>query len=104
MEGFTSDSSGNVQVNTQQLKYAATSYGPLILLYILLMISLAIATCVGSSRLSYCYNISIGNTGDVAFLFAFLCFFFPTFYYPYYALFLNPVCIAPRGILGGRRR
>ena len=51
-------------------------------------------TCYGAARLSWCLNHSYG--------WAFLCFLFPAFYYPYYALFLNPVCNPV--MTGGRRR
>ena len=57
---------------------------------------------VGSARLSYCYNINIGNPDGVAFLYSILCFFFPFLYVPYYAFFLNTACSPPsRGFFGG---
>ena len=52
--------------------------------------------CYGSARLSWCLNHSYG--------WSILCFFFPGFYYPYYSLFLNPLCNAPTTMVGGRRR
>ncbi len=52
-------------------------------------------TCYGSAKLSWCLNHSYG--------WAFLCFLFPGFYYPYYALFLNPLCNTVP-MVGGRRR
>lgn len=98
VEGFTADASG-VTMNTKAL----TEASGIIVLYLLLITLFAILTCVGSARLSYCYNISIGNPGDVAFMFAVLCFFFPHFYYPYFALLLNPLCKPRnRGLMGGR--
>lgn len=48
----------------------------------------------GASKLSWCLNHSYG--------WSFLCFLFPGFYYPYYAIFLNPLCNAP--MVGGKRR
>ena len=48
----------------------------------------------GASKLSWCLNNSYG--------WSFLCFLFPGFYYPYYALFLNPLCNTP--MIGGKRR
>jgi len=60
--------------------------------YLLLML----ISAVGAARLSYNYNISIGNTGGAALSFSILNFFFYGFYYPYYALFLDP--------LGNKRR
>jgi hypothetical protein len=56
--------------------------------------------CYGAAKLSYSYNMSIGNGGS-AFMWAFLCYFFAAIYYPYYAIILNPV--APV-MSGGRRR
>ena len=57
---------------------------------------------IASARLSYCYNISIGNPDGVAFLYAILCFFVPFIYVPYYAFVLNTACTAPsRGFFGG---
>lgn len=58
---------------------------------------------MASARLSYCYNISIGNTEGVAFLFAILCFLFPSLYFPYYSFILNPTCYARSGFMGGGR-
>ncbi len=48
----------------------------------------------GAAKLSWCLNHSYG--------WSFLCFLFPGFYYPYYALFLNPLCTTP--MVGGKRR
>lgn len=48
----------------------------------------------GAAKLSWCLNNSYG--------WSFLCFLFPGFYYPYYAIFLNPLCAV--GQIGGRRR
>ncbi len=53
----------------------------------------------GAAKLSYCYNVSIGNA-DSAFLWSLLAFFFCSLYYPYYGLFLNPLCAVK---VGGRR-
>jgi len=46
---------------------------------------------IGAARLSYNYNISIGNTGGIALMWSVLSFLFSSFYYPYYALFLDPL-------------
>ena len=102
-EGFT-ETDKTVTVNTDKVKEAAVGAIGMIAFVSFLTFVFAIASCVGSARLSYCYNIAVGNPSDVAFLFAVLCFFFAPFYYPYYAFFLNPVCaIRNRGIFGGRR-
>ena len=96
-EGFADSS----QIN----KEAIASVGFIILLGMLF----AIANAFGAAYQSYCYNIYIGNTSGVAVVYSILCFFFPHFYYPFYALFLNPLCLMkPKnkgflGLLGGRR-
>lgn len=54
----------------------------------------AVLFAYGAAKLSWCLNNSYG--------WSFLCFLFPGFYYPYYALFLNPLCGV--GQVGGRRR
>jgi hypothetical protein len=106
VEGFVEDASGNVVVDTKALAGVAGLVG----LYVLLMFVLSILVAFGAARQSYCYNIYIGNTEGVAILFGVLCFFFPHFYYPFYALFLNPVCDLGKknkgvlgGLVGGRR-
>ena len=102
-EPFVSDASGTTKVNTG----AIAQVSGMIFIYIFLLIAFGIVFCYGSARTSYCYNIAIGNTADVAFLFSVLCFFFPNFYYPYHALFLNPLCISKlrnnKGMFGGKK-
>ena len=56
--------------------------------------------CYGAAKLSYSYNVSIGNGGS-AFMWSFICYFFAAIYYPYYAIMLNPVGSV---MSGGRRR
>jgi hypothetical protein len=64
----------------------------------------------GAARLSYCYNIHIGNSMGAAYGWSFLAFIFNAFYYPIYGVFLNPICYmgssaaASSGSVGGRRR
>ena len=50
--------------------------------------------CYGAAKLSWCLNHSYG--------WSILCFFFPGLYYPFYAFFLNPLCMVQQ--VGGRRR
>jgi len=54
----------------------------------------------GAAKLSYDYNRSIGNGS--AFFWAVICYFFAGMYYPYYAIFLNPVS-STATMTGGRR-
>jgi len=61
-----------------------------------------VAYCYGAAKLSYNYNISIGNVWT-AVQWAILCYFFAGLYYPYYAIFLNPIS-ATVSMTGGRKR
>ena len=65
---------------------------------------LAFLYSYGAAKLSYNYNMSMNN-GSIVYFWCLLCFFFATIYYPYYALFLNPVLpISVVGVrVGGRR-
>jgi hypothetical protein len=72
-----------------------------------LMFSLLSAFCVivvgyGAANLSYCYNKSLGKTDMEAMLWAVLAFMMNPIYYPYYGIFLNPVC-SKTAMTGGRR-
>ena len=60
--------------------------------YIMLALLLMIVVSFGAAKLSYCYNIYMGSSEGVAFLWSILSFFFSGFYYPFYALFLDPLC------------
>ena len=76
---------------------------------IFLVFLFAIANAFGAAYQSYCYNIYIGNTSGVAIVYAILCSLFPHFYYPFYAIFLNPICLMkPKNkgnmVLSGGRR
>jgi hypothetical protein len=63
---------------------------------ILFLILYGFLNAYGAASLSYCYNLSIGNDSGVAFFYSIMCFFFSPVYYPFYAIFLNPVCSAGR--------
>jgi len=62
---------------------------------------LGVIYCYGAAILSYKYNMSIGN-GGYAMMWAILCYFFSGIYYPYYALFLNP--LNNRVMVGGYKK
>jgi hypothetical protein len=83
-QGFTTQSAHSDVMYT-------TSLTVLMFYIILLFLSGA-----GAAYLSYNYNIYIGNSAGTAMTFAVINFFFSALYYPYYALFLDP--------LGKRRR
>jgi hypothetical protein len=62
---------------------------------------LGVIYCYGAAKLSYNYNISIGN-GGYAMIWAIICYFFSGIYYPYYALFLSPLNTPL--LMGGRKK
>lgn len=70
---------------------------------ILLILIIAFLVCYGAARLSWCYGTYNGDSTTSKVIFSVLCFFFPNFYYPFYALFLNPVCGRTKNQSGGRR-
>ena len=45
----------------------------------------------GAAKLSYAYNVSIGTSSGMTMVYSVLSFFLSSLYYPYYAMFLNPV-------------
>lgn len=77
-----------------------------LILSLLLTIAFIIAYSAGAARLSWCYNKSLGTDTGLAIFYAFLAYSFAGFYYPYYGLFVNPVCSlrATPATIGGRRR
>lgn len=44
----------------------------------------------GAARLSWYYNVHNGDAGSAS-LWSVICFLFPSFYYPYYSISLNPL-------------
>ena len=72
------------------------AYAASVVLFVFIMI---LANCVGAARLSWCYNTFYGETTGMKFVWSLLCFFFSGFYFPFYAIILDPVCgrVAQRG-------
>jgi uncharacterized membrane protein (DUF485 family) len=60
-------------------------------IFIVIYLGLLLISAFGAARLSYNYNLFIGNTSGTALAFSILNFVFSCFYYPYYALFLDPL-------------
>ena len=89
-EPFVTQTQGTTHVNTASIAEA----GGMLMFYSTILMIFVILFCYGAARTSYCYNIAIGNGVDIALLYSVICFFFPNLYYPYYALFLNPLCIS----------
>ena len=69
------------------------------LLFFLINLVIVILCLYGAAKLSWCHNTFYGMSEGEKILWSILCFFFAGFYYPYYSLFLNPVCgrVAQRG-------
>jgi hypothetical protein len=44
----------------------------------------------GAASLSYNYNLYVGNTGGIVWVYTILSFIFSSLYYPFYAVFLSP--------------
>jgi hypothetical protein len=92
-EGFYDD-------KKEIVSYAAMgAYTGLVILGIFIMI---FANLYGAARLSWCYNTFHGASGGEKIIWSVLSFFFSGFYYPFYAIFLDPVC--GRLQKGGRRQ
>ena len=73
-------------------------------LVFLVMFVFYFAYAYGAAKLSWHYNIYVGNGSGSAFMWSLVCFFFSGFYYPFYSLFLNPVSSMKRAnLVGGRR-
>jgi hypothetical protein len=92
-QGFTDKNS------TEEEDYLFTQGIIFIVFYLFVML----ISAIGAARLSYNYNIYIGNTGGAAMGFSILNFFFYGFYYPYYALFLDPVATKRRNTTNNYR-
>ena len=73
----------------------------IVLLVIIMYVVVIILMMYGAARLSYCYNIYYGESSGTALLFSILAAFFSGIYYPFYAIFLNPLCNLQK--TGGRR-
>ena len=94
-EGFYDSSGGNTT--------GLATVGAASLFIFIFTLIIVFANCYGAARLSWCYNTFYGVGEVEKFLWAILCFSFPSFYYPVYGVFLDPVCgrVAQRG---GKRK
>ena len=82
---------------------AAEAYMGIGVFVIVFIIIIAFLVCYGAARLSWCYNTFYGESTGSKVIFSVLCFIFPNFYYPFYALFLDPVCGRVKNQSGGKR-
>jgi hypothetical protein len=69
----------------------AASYGVAVLTLLVIYIIFAILVAYGAAKMSWNYNMFVGNPTWKAFLYSLLAFIFSEFYYPMYAYFLDPV-------------
>ena len=61
------------------------------LLLVFIYIVYTLLFSYGAARLSYNYNLNIGTSSGMTVLYVILCFLFSGFYYPYYAIMLDPL-------------
>ena len=64
------------------------------------VILLVVCNLYGAVRLSWCYNTYLGTSPGLKVVYAVLCFFFPVFYYPFYGVFLDPLCGITKNMKG----
>lgn len=69
-------------------------------LWLVLGIFLIVCNLYGAVRLSWCYNTYLGTSPGLKVVYAVLCFFFPVFYYPFYGVFLDPLCGITKNMKG----
>lgn len=62
-----------------------------LVLAVLLFLIFGLLFPYGAAKLSWNYNIYVGNTTGAATVNSIMAYFFASFYYPMYALFLNPI-------------
>jgi hypothetical protein len=74
-----------------------------LIFYILFAVVLFVLYSYGAARMSYCYNIHLGTDSGTALFWSVLAFFFSSYYYPIYGVFLDPLCDIKKQ-MGGRRR
>jgi len=74
-----------------------------IFFYVLILLIFCVAYSYGAARISYCYNIYLGESSGTATMWSILAFLFSGYYYPIYGLFLAPCGIPKNSQLGGRR-
>ena len=79
-----------------------SSMGAYFITIVIVVIVVIFANLYGAARLSWCYNTFYGTTGFLRFFYSLLCFFNSGLYYPFYAIFLDPVCGRVNQV-GGRR-
>ena len=87
-EGFTSDAKPDSSV-FGSLKSLYSSLPILLIFHFTAMLVYGL----GAARLSYCYPMNTNPTASLFYLYIVLAFFFSPVYYPFYGIFLNPLCV-----------
>lgn len=62
-----------------------------LILVVLLFLIFGLLFPYGAAKLSWNYNIYVGNTTGAATVNSIMAFIFASFYYPMYAILLNPI-------------
>jgi len=87
-DGFTTTTTSGA---TTSITNAASSTPAAAAFLIILYILCGFLYAYGAAKLSWNYNIYVGNTTGAAFFNSFIAFMFSGFYYPFYAWVLNPI-------------
>jgi len=95
------DASGNRDASGNYWNYHINFevVGLKFLLFFIVKLTILLLFLFGAARLSWCYNTFYGAPDAEKILWAILCFIFSPLYYPFYGLYLDPVCgrVAQRG-------
>ena len=89
-EGFADVSGVSHAVGTVGIK----TFG---FLWSIAVLILLLCNVFGAVHLSWCYNKYIGTPTSLSIFYGTLCFFFPMLYYPFYGVFLDPLCGVKKG-------
>lgn len=73
--------------SAEPVKYSTTT----IVIVLAIVLAISIFYIGGAVVLSVNYNNYVGTSSGLRIVYGILVFFFPSFYYPFYAWFLNPV-------------
>lgn len=97
----TTTTSTNTSTTTTAAASIAQQSLAIVILSIIIYVIIVILMMYGAARLSYCYNMYYGADSGTALLFSILSAIFSGVYYPFYAIFLNPLCSLQKTV--GRR-
>jgi hypothetical protein len=98
VSGFV-DASGET-ISTPAANVPVGVLGAFAFVWLIGIALLVICNLYGAVRLSWCYNTYLGTSPGLKVVYAILCFFFPVFYYPFYGVFLDPLCGIKKNING----